>query len=68
MSIYKIWSVQVLYDEKEIEAESPEVARYIAERMYQETGELNPSDVVDGGHGVSGHDEWLFEIRIDSRS
>ena len=63
MSIYKIWAVQVLHDVKEIEADSLEDARHTARRMYQETGELDPNDIVDGDYGVDGYDEWVFETQ-----
>ncbi len=63
MSKYTVWAVQVLYDEQEVEADSPEVARDIARRMYQETGELDPSIVEDGDYGVEGYDEWALKTQ-----
>ena len=64
MSIYKVWAVQVLTDVQEIEADSLKEARATAQRMYQETGELDPSDIADGDCGVIGYDEWSFEITL----
>ena len=63
MNTYKVWAVQVLHDVQEIQANSPEEAQSIAQTMYQETGELDPSEVVDGDCGVCGVDEWVFKFR-----
>lgn len=58
MTTFTVWAVQLLHDQKDIEAESPEHAARIARDMYVNNGELDPREVADGGFGVVGVTEW----------
>ncbi len=68
MKKYKVWASQTLWDEHEIEAESLQEAEAIANKMYQETGELDPRDIIDGECGAKEiilDSEYSYGHRID---
>ncbi len=63
MNTYSVWAIQVLSSTIDIEAESVEEAQAIADKMYHDTGELDPENIVDGTCGVVGDTEWLFSTQ-----
>jgi len=68
MKNYKVWAVQLLHDQKDIEAESDTHAAQICTAMYHggegsdaildKYGDLDPSDIADGACGVVGIEEF----------
>lgn len=63
MKSFRVWAVQVLHDARDVEADSVEEARRKAEHMYDKTGELDPEEVIEGGYGVVGDTEFVFDQR-----